>query len=87
MGEKTYKTKIDYKKVIHKIDYRFVTKFKRLFCIAAFYIVTRFGRDDFGIYFLWCKHNCHFFIGVVHSRLVAVATDVVVFVAADVMFF
>ena len=66
MDDKTYKTKIVYKKeVIYKTDYNFVTKFMHVFCIAAFYIFIRFGHDDFGIYFLWCRHNYHLFVDVV----------------------
>ena len=40
------------KEVEYKIHYRFVAKFMHVFCIVAFHIFTRFGRDDFGIFFL-----------------------------------
>ena len=50
---------------MYNIDCRFVTKFMHVFCITAFYIFIRFGRDDFGIYFLWCRHSYHFFVSVV----------------------
>ena len=62
--DKTYKTKVAYKKgVVYKIDYCFATRFMHAFGIAAFHMVIMFGRDDFGMFFLWCsRHN--FFVGV-----------------------
>lgn len=62
---KVREKKISYKKVIYKTEYHFVTKFMHFFCIAAFYISMRFGRDDFGMYFLSLRHSYHLFIGVV----------------------
>ena len=50
---------------MYKIDYRFITKFMQVFFIAVFHILMRFGRDDFEICFIWCKHNCHIFVGAV----------------------
>ena len=65
IDDKTYKTKIAYKKeVACKIDYRFVKTIIHVFCIAAFHIVMRSDCDDFWICFLWFKHNCHFFVDV-----------------------
>ena len=53
------------KEVIFKVEFHFATKFMYVFCIAALHIVIRFGRNDFGIFFLWCRHNCYFFKSVV----------------------
>ena len=81
--DKTYKTRIAYKKeVIYKIDYRFVTKFMLIFCIA-FYIFIRFAHDDFGIMFsLVLAYLSHF--GRLCAFRLIVTADGVVFVTAVV---
>ena len=81
--DKTYKTRIAYKKeVIYKIDYRFVTKFMLIFYIA-FYIFIRFAHDDFGIMFsLVLAYLSHF--GRLCAFRLIVTVDGVVFVTAVV---
>ena len=81
--DKTYKARIAYKKeVIYKIDYRFVTKFMLIFCIA-FYIFIRFAHDDFGIMFSLVLAYLSLFGRLCAFRLI-VTVDGVVFVTAVV---
>ena len=85
IDDKTYKTIIAYKKeVIYKIDYRFVTKFMLIFCIASFYIFIRFGHDDFGIMFSLVLAYLSLFGRHCAFRLI-VTVDCVVFVTAVVV--